>query len=133
VDGLDLLQGAMVRTLARHPEFRGVSDPAAYLSRAVVNLARSWGRRASREQARLRRLARDEPQARDTDASGVAAVLDVLPPRQRLCLYLRFVDDQSVEQVAAAMGCSTGTVKSQTAKALAKLRISRREESVDNG
>jgi RNA polymerase sigma factor (sigma-70 family) len=132
VDGVDVLQEALARTLARHPDFRGVRDPVAYLSRAVVNVARSWSRSAAREQARRERLGRAHP-ASDPDADDVEALLDVLPPRQRLCLYLRFVEDLSVDQVAAAMGCSAGTVKSQTAKALATLRAHGTGESHDVG
>jgi RNA polymerase sigma factor (sigma-70 family) len=49
------------------------------------------------------------------------AVLD-LPVRQRAVLVLRYFEDLSVEQTAAALGCSTGTVKSQTRHALSKLR-----------
>ena len=132
VDGLDVLQEALARTLARHPNFRGVRDPVAYLCRSVVNVARSWSRSASREQARTERFGRDEP-ALKPDGGDVDALLSALPPRQRLCLYLRFVEDLSVDQVAVVMGCSVGTVKSQTAKALARLRARGLEESPDRG
>ncbi|RLK60130.1 SigE family RNA polymerase sigma factor [Actinokineospora cianjurensis] len=50
-----------------------------------------------------------------------AALLGV-PPGQRAVLVLRFVADLPVEEVAAALGCSPGTVKSQTARGLAALR-----------
>jgi len=45
-----------------------------------------------------------------------------LPPRRRATVVLRYYCDYSIEQAAQALGCSTGTVKSQTAKALAQLR-----------
>ncbi len=45
-----------------------------------------------------------------------------LPVRQRAVLVLRYFQDLSVEQTAAALGCSTGTVKSQSHHALNKLR-----------
>jgi DNA-directed RNA polymerase specialized sigma24 family protein len=45
-----------------------------------------------------------------------------LPPRQRAVLVLRYYCDLNVDQSAHALGCTPGTIKSQTAKALASLR-----------
>jgi RNA polymerase sigma factor (sigma-70 family) len=133
VDGLDVLQEALVRTLSRHPEFAGVRDPAAYLSRTVINVARTWARRSRRDLERAVRVAPGIEQ-HDDEIAELDGLLNRLPPRQRVCLYLRFVEDLPVEQVAATMGCSAGTVKSQTAKALATLRrAAAAEEWSDHG
>jgi DNA-directed RNA polymerase specialized sigma24 family protein len=52
----------------------------------------------------------------------IVALLNELPPRRRAVLVLRYCCDLSIEQTARALGCSAGTVKSQSARALATLR-----------
>ena len=56
------------------------------------------------------------------DRLMLSQALARLPRRQRATLILRYYEDLDVEGVALAMGCSPGTVKSQTSKALANLR-----------
>ena len=54
-------------------------------------------------------------------AALMSALAD-LPLRQRTCVVLRYFDDLSVADTAAVLGCTEGTVKSQTSRALASLR-----------
>jgi RNA polymerase sigma-70 factor (sigma-E family) len=56
------------------------------------------------------------------ERDAVLRALDQLPKGQRTVLVLRYFSDLSVEDTATALGCSAGTVKSQTNKALANLR-----------
>ncbi|MEV4498152.1 SigE family RNA polymerase sigma factor [Micromonospora arborensis] len=60
----------------------------------------------------------DEVAERDS----LVAALAHLPRGQRTVLVLRFLCDLSLTDTAAAMGCSEGNVKSQTARALAAIR-----------
>ena len=69
----------------------------------------------------------DEPSRQDVADSVVlraslVQALRALPARQRACVVLRYFDDLSVADTAAALGCTEGTVKSQTSRALASLR-----------
>jgi DNA-directed RNA polymerase specialized sigma24 family protein len=60
--------------------------------------------------------------AQPSPATDMREALAAVPPRQRAVLVLRFWADLSVEQTAEALGCSTGNVKSQTARGLVTLR-----------
>jgi RNA polymerase sigma factor (sigma-70 family) len=57
-----------------------------------------------------------------TERVFLVRALASVPPKQRAVLVLRYWNDMSVDEVATAMGCSTGTVKSQAARGLATLR-----------
>jgi|HubBroStandDraft_5_1064220.scaffolds.fasta_scaffold04439_2 RNA polymerase sigma-70 factor (sigma-E family) len=62
-----------------------------------------------------------EPQATELRLTLTDA-LAMLPPKARAIVILRYWEDMSVDQVAAQLNCSAGNVKSQSARALDKLR-----------
>jgi len=119
----DVLQTALLQVARKWRRIRG--EPTPYARRAVVNLAKNHWRdrfRRPNETAATVEVGYRPPEA-DVLLQQVLlpAVMD-LPVRQRAVLVLRYFEDLSVEQTADALGCSTGTVKSQTHRALSKLR-----------
>ncbi|MEY9888120.1 RNA polymerase sigma-70 factor (sigma-E family) [Catenulispora sp. MAP5-51] len=123
----DLAQTALTRVYASWRRVRRADDVDAYVRRVLVN-ANSGRFRKRRVAEHLVAAPQDgrshvphEPLAQ---RSTVMAALAELPPRQRAVVVLRYWEDLSEREVAAALGCSTGTVKSQSSKALARLRHS---------
>lgn len=115
----DLTQQSMVKLYAAWPRVR--SDTAdAFARRIVINECLSHLRR--RRDVPVEHLPDRDESRPEPSVLDVGAALDLLPPRQRAIIALRFLDDLSVADVADALDVADGTVKSQTAKALAKLR-----------
>src|SRR4051794_3038683 len=118
----DLVQSALLRTARRWRSAR--HRPEAYARRVLVNLAKDRWRDLSRRPAEAS-FDQDVAAPADESALDRDALLRAtrrLPPGQRAVLVLRYFDDLSAQDTAAALGCSTGTVKSQTARALDRLR-----------
>jgi len=119
----DVVQTALLQVARKWRRIRG--EPAPYARRAVVNLAKNHWRDRSRRPRES--TTATEPCYAPPDADVLLqqvllpAVMN-LPVRQRAVLVLRYFQDLSVEQTAGVLGCSTGTVKSQTHHALNKLR-----------
>jgi RNA polymerase sigma-70 factor (sigma-E family) len=120
----DLVQTAFARAYARWPRIE--SDAAeAYVRKIMVNTWSSWWRRRWRGEipaASLPDVAAHDPYQNVDRRHAVRSALAGLPDRQRLVVVLRYHEDLSEQQVAELLGISVGTVKSQAAKALAKLR-----------
>ncbi|MDT4940031.1 MAG: hypothetical protein QOJ34_120 [Pseudonocardiales bacterium] len=119
----DLLQTALLRTARR---WRTASaSPEAYARRVVANLAKDrW-----RDRSRRPMEAGKGPEPGHDGSTGqvtlrhtlLPAVLR-LPTGQRAVLVLRYFEDLTIEETAAVLDCSVGTVKSQTHRALTRLR-----------
>jgi len=121
----ELVQSALVRVALRWPLIRDKDNPDAYVRRAIANgYLTVWRRVRSREVrvAETPDVAGPDAMSGFDDVMTVGRALATLPPRQRAVLVLRYLEDRSEQETADLLGCSVGTVKSQSAKALAKLR-----------
>ena len=120
----DLVQIAITRLYANWHRASVMDHTEAYvrtiLVRQYLSERRSgWARRVSLDGV-VPEQAGAQP---DRDAAlDIRAALAGLPPRQRATIVLRFYCDLTVDQAADVLGCTPGTVKSQTAKGLAALR-----------
>lgn len=122
----DLVQEALIKVALRWPRLRD-GDPLAYARRVVARDHVSWWRRWRRETVGGAGAgdAADDICAASSDpdvALVVARALARLTVAQRAVLVLRHFDDLTERQTAAVLGVSVGTVKSQNAAALARLR-----------
>jgi RNA polymerase sigma-70 factor (sigma-E family) len=123
----DLLQTALEKAYRQWSRIRRKDIPEAYVRRIMVNAATDTWRRQRRtlevelDEARL-------PSVVDAQLEGVLArsmLMDgvrQLSAGQRAVLVLRYFDDLTEAETAKALGCSVGTVKSQNARAMARLR-----------
>jgi RNA polymerase sigma-70 factor (sigma-E family) len=125
----DLVQTALARLYVAWPRVRRSGTETAYARRIVVN--------AHIDEVRRPRWRRERPVPElpdgpappppgtfpdGVDGGAIRDALAVLPPRMRAAVVLRHWMDLSVAETADLLGCSAGTVKSQTAKGAARLR-----------
>lgn len=121
----DVVQKALTKLFAVWHRVEPGGAPA-YVRKIVTNVyishrRLSWVRR-ERVSGELPDSASDRPQEAVDVRLEVLAALNRLPTRQRATIILRYWEQLSVDETASAMGCSTGTVKSQSSKGLQKLR-----------
>jgi len=122
----DLLQDVLERMYARWRRIRG--EPEAYARAALANAAANRWRRRARRIAETPLDGSTVPTVpgadlglaeRDAIVRGLAA----LAPRARAVLVLRYFEDLTEAETAVVLGCSVGTVKSQSSRALSRLRV----------
>lgn len=116
----DLVQDALVRAGARWEKLG--ENPEPYVRKIMANARVSLWRRRRREVLVAEPADRPAREVRDKPDELVWAVLATLPRGQRAVLVLRFYEGLSEAETAAVLGCSTGSVKSQTAKAKTKIK-----------
>jgi RNA polymerase sigma-70 factor (sigma-E family) len=122
----ELVQDTLVRLYPKWERVAAADVPLAYVRRSLANGYINHQRRASRREYAYE----DVPErVDDRDALGqladrdeIWAGLRALPERQRAALVLRFFEDLSDEQSAAALGCRVGTVRSLISRGLSTLR-----------
>jgi RNA polymerase sigma-70 factor (sigma-E family) len=119
----DLAQDAFVRA-ATKIETLPPDEVGPYLRRTLVNLWKNRLRRLAVERRFRVRVSRSDPGASEAfeERDALWRAVERLPRRQRACLVLRYYEDLSEREVAEVMGCSVGTVKSQTSRGLDRLR-----------
>jgi RNA polymerase sigma-70 factor (sigma-E family) len=123
----DLVQETLFEVARRWPRVRRMERPVAYARRVLVNRALGGASRRAQRRQELMASPADEP-ADEASAHGaiderdeLVAALAQLPPRMRTVLVLRYFLDLPEAEVAAAMKCSLGTVKSTAFRGLARL------------
>ncbi|OHB78831.1 MAG: hypothetical protein A2Z25_24440 [Planctomycetes bacterium RBG_16_55_9] len=129
-DALDVLQETFVYLLGKFPGFELTASMTTFLYPAVKHI--STAIRAKRGRFTSDNGVLDELTAptlegqTDRNRSELATALTILPGEQREILLMRFVDDMSLQEIAAALNTPIGTVKSRLHRALHTLRYDRR-------
>jgi RNA polymerase sigma-70 factor (sigma-E family) len=121
----DLTQETLARAWVHWRRLRGMDRGDLWLRRVALNLAKSHFRHTKVERMAMTRMPWPEERTDDPDTAKSLAVREALAHlthRQREAVVLRFMDDLSVEQTAAVMGCGVGTIKKLTARGLVSLR-----------
>ncbi|WP_433612804.1 SigE family RNA polymerase sigma factor [Dactylosporangium sp. CA-139114] len=120
----DLVQSALAKAFAR---WHRIEEPEPYLRRMIYNdFVSAW--RSPRRRREVIVAEPPEPAGAPVMQSDTALrlllrdALRRLPPRQRAVVILRYFEDLTVEETAAVLSCRPGTVASQSARALTKLR-----------
>ena len=121
----DLVQTTLMRAWRRWSRVTATGEEEAYVRKVMLNVFLTGRRRRWNGEAPTAVLPDKAPRDGYDDIDlrlVLTGAVAALPPRQRAVIVLRFVEDLSELQTARALGCSPGTVKSQTSKALASLR-----------
>ncbi len=126
----DMAQEALLLAWRGLPSFKGGTNFRAWLLRILVNRTISERRRRRMPETEVLEEVHmqtdsnqnEEMALREEERLSVARALEALPQEQRETVVLRFYSDLTVPEVARALGCREGTVKSRLHRAMARLR-----------
>ncbi|GAA4695692.1 SigE family RNA polymerase sigma factor [Phytohabitans rumicis] len=130
----DLLQTALTKTYLAWRRLGEIEAVEPYARRVLVNTATSWWRRrwhGERPTEVLPERAAPDQIEEQLERDVLWRHVKALPTRQRAVLVLRFYEDMTEAQTATLLNISTGTVKSQTSRALHTLRQRLAAEGID--
>lgn len=130
----DLAQDAFVRLFGRFQQLRSPESFGLYLRRTIVNLSRDYFRRLQKERALSHRqgspAADDEDRLSRVDTRDeLLHALQLLPPRQRAAVVLRFCETLSEQETAESLATTVGAVNSLVSRGLRSLRSHMRESA----
>jgi len=117
----DLLQTALTKSWFAWDRISGHPEP--YVRKVLVNTFASWWRRKWNGEQPTESLPEGTTAGDSGRSLDLWTAMERLPRRQRAVVVLRYFEDLTERETAELLGCSVGTVKSQTSKALAHLRI----------
>jgi RNA polymerase sigma-70 factor (sigma-E family) len=132
----DLVQSALEKAHRRWDHIQRRDAPEVYVHRVMVNTVISWRRRrrvAEVELSRVDPTAAPDEYDRVDSRQQILRALRRLPPRTRVILVLRYFEDRSEADVAGILGCSIGSVKSQSSRGLAQLRVQFEPAAISQG
>jgi RNA polymerase sigma-70 factor (sigma-E family) len=117
----DLVQTALAKAWFVWSRIDG--DPEPYVRKVVVNTYASWWRRRWNREHPTGDIPETSTDTGTHDRTDLWRALERLPRRQRAVVVLRYFEDLTEAETARVLDCTVGTVKSQTSKAFAKLRV----------
>ncbi|WBB71034.1 SigE family RNA polymerase sigma factor [Micromonospora sp. WMMD812] len=122
----DLVQETLAKAYSHWRKVQRADSPSAYVRRILINESRrGWRRNRNitvQPDADVADIAVGDMSDQVVNRADLLQALQSLPARQRATVVLRFLEGLSERETAAALGCSEGTVKSQTSRALIKLK-----------
>ena len=122
----DLVQSALTKAYLRWDRISTLDAPDAYVRRIIVNAHTSWWRAAWRRRevtsTPLVEVSTTPAGEQSPHDAELWAHIVALSPMQRAIVVLRFYEDLTEAQTAEVLGCTIGTVKTHSSRAMERLR-----------